>query len=174
MFHVIRTGSGHVPRVLCRQCPVSPLYHVSRSGLSTSTPTQERRTQPTGKAGMPSPWLRTPFFHERGPPPGVDLSLQERLDELYPKDPVKGDRVNIGFALESSKSSSRDERGRIAEWRRKARSNKELEKAAREGTLVIDLNQVKSLLEVRFFILMKLCFRFGPIGLNQEQYLKTS
>ena len=139
MFHVIKT----VPRVLCRQCPVSPLYHVSRSGLSTSTPCQDRRTQPTGRAGMPSPYLRTPFFHERGLPPGVDLSLQERLEELYPKDPVKGDRVNIGFAPETSKSNSKDDRGRLADWRRKVRSNKELEKAAREGTLVIDLNQVE-------------------------------
>ena len=51
---------------------------------------------------MPSPYLRTPFFHERAPPPGVDLSLQERLDELYPKNPLKGDRVNIGFAAESN------------------------------------------------------------------------
>ena len=40
--------------------------------------------------------MRDPFFHERGPPPGVDKSLQERLDELYPSDPMKGDRVDIG------------------------------------------------------------------------------
>ena len=61
-----------------------------------------RRGQATGRAGMPSPYLRTPFFHERAPLPGVDLSLQERLDELYPKNPIKGDRVNIGFAAESN------------------------------------------------------------------------
>ena len=56
---------------------------------------------------------------------------------------MKGDRVNIGFAPETSKSNSKDDRGRLADWRRKVRSNKELEKAAREGTLVIDLNQVE-------------------------------
>ena len=56
---------------------------------------------------------------------------------------MKGDRVNIGFAPETSKSNSKDDRKRLADWRRKVRSNKELEKAAREGTLVIDLNQVE-------------------------------
>merc|ERR1719480_500084 len=89
---------------------------------------------------MPSPYLRTPFFHERAPPPGVDLSLQERLEELYPKNPLRGDRVNIGFAAETN---SRASRGRVSDWRRGARANKELEKAAREGSLDIDLAQVR-------------------------------
>ena len=95
-------------RVILRQ-GVSPLSlacwsvsSVSKSSLSTSASMRDRQRQPTGKAGMPSPYLRTPFFHERAPPPGVDLSLQERLDELYPKNPLRGDRVNVGFATESS------------------------------------------------------------------------
>ena len=95
-------------RVLLRQgvSPLSlsswPVSAVTRSPLSTSASMMDRQRQPTGRAGMPSPYLRTPFFHERAPPPGVDLSLQERLDELYPKNPLKGDRVNIGFAAESN------------------------------------------------------------------------
>jgi len=117
-----------------------PVSSVSKSSLSTSASMRDRQRQPTGKAGMPSPYLRTPFFHERAPPPGVDLSLQERLDELYPKNPLRGDRVNIGFAAESSSKSSR---GRVSDWRRGARANKELEKAAREGSLDIDLGQVR-------------------------------
>ena len=90
---------------------------------------------------MPSPWLRTPFFHERGPPAGVDKSLQERLDDLYSSDPERGERVDIGFAGAESSSS---EKMRISEWRRKTRANKELEKAAREGTLSVDLSIVKN------------------------------
>lgn len=56
---------------------------------------------------MPSPWLRTPFFHERGPAPGIDLSLQERLDVLYDKEPHIGERVNIGFAAPDKSDNSR-------------------------------------------------------------------
>ena len=101
--------------------------------------------------------MRDPFFHERGPPPGVDKSLQERLDELYPSDPMKGDRVDIGFAPEAVEKwvsalrisnfflnlISRAGKGRLSEWRRGARSNKDLEKAAREGTLAVDLGEVR-------------------------------
>ena len=93
--------------------------------LSLSARVSDRSRQPTGRAGMPSPWLRTPFFHERGPPAGVDKSLQERLDDLYSSDPERGERVDIGFAGAESSSS---EKMRISEWRRKTRANKELEK----------------------------------------------
>ena len=37
----------------------------------------------------------------------------------------------------------RSSRGRVSDWRRGARANKELEKAAREGSLDIDLGQVR-------------------------------
>ena len=86
-------------RVFCLRQGVSS---IPRASLSTSVAVCDRSRQATGRAGMPSPYLRTPFFHERAPLPGVDLSLQERLDELYPKNPIKGDRVNIGFAAESN------------------------------------------------------------------------
>ena len=108
--------------------------------LSLSVSVSDRSRQPTGRAGMPSPWLRTPFFHERGPPVGLDMNLQERLDELYSSEPWRGERLDIGFAGLESKSS---EKTRISEWRRKTRANKELEKAAREGTLSVDLSIVK-------------------------------
>ena len=34
--------------------------------------------QATGMAGHVSPYIRIPFFHERGPGVGIDLSLQAR------------------------------------------------------------------------------------------------
>jgi len=108
--------------------------------LHTTTQVLDRLTQPTGRAGHISPWNRTPFFHERAPPVGVDLSLQERLDELYPGDPVKGERVDIGFKSEKSGVVGR---AQIADWRRRTRSDKDLEKAAREMTLEVDLDVVK-------------------------------
>ena len=125
-------------RSVCRSVQVS--VGLFRE-LSVSSLVSDRSRQPTGRAGMPSPWLRTPFFHERGPPAGVDKSLQERLDELYRSNPVRAERVDIGFAPAQSKST---EKMRISEWRRKTRANKELEKAAREGTLSVDLSIVKS------------------------------
>jgi len=118
----------------------SPHKRTSRY-LHTSSVCWDRQRQPTGRAGHPSPWIRTPFFHERGPPVGVDKSLQERLSDLYPEDPVKGEKVNIGFKPEKSESSGG--RGQIADWRRKIRSDKALEKAAREGTLEVDLGVVR-------------------------------
>ena len=74
------------------------------SPLSTTPVIRDKTRQPTGRQGMPSPWMRVPFFHERGPPPGVDKSLQERLDELYKQNSHLGDRVDIGFASDNNKS----------------------------------------------------------------------
>ena len=77
----------------------------------------DRSRQPTGRGGTISPYRRLPFVQDRGPrkllffpllrtpelsnmvhsrlsfpAPGVDLSLQERLDKLFPDD---GPRVKI-------------------------------------------------------------------------------
>jgi len=113
--------------------------HFIRSFHTCST-FLDRETQPTGRAGHISPWMRTPFFHERGPPPGIDKSLQERLEELYPEDTVSGARVDIGF---KSVENEGQNKAQIADWRRKSRNNKELERAAREGTLNVDLSVVR-------------------------------
>jgi len=118
------------------------IRHTPRSGLlHTSCQVCDPRTQPTGRAGHITPWLRTPFFHERGPPVGVDMSLQERLDELYVGDGLQGERVDIGFKHE--KSGDVVGRAQVADWKRRTRSDKELEKAAREGTLEVDLEVVR-------------------------------
>jgi len=109
------------------------LFHTGNALL-------DRSRQPTGAAGHVSPWRRTPFFHERGPPIGVDLSLQERLDELYAEDDVRGEKIDIGFKQDSSELN---EKGKIADWRRSTRANRTLEKAAREGTLEVDLSVVR-------------------------------
>ena len=68
--------------------------------------------------------------------PGVDLSLQERLDNLFPND---GPKVDIGFKRESSGKKEKDGRSRVGEWRRRVRADKELEKKARDGTLQVPL-----------------------------------
>jgi len=89
-------------------------------------------------AGHVSPYIRIPFFHERGPGVGVDLSLQERLDELY-ADERKADRVDIGFRRVDRDVQNKDT---ISEWRKFTRRNRELERAARKGTLQVDIGKV--------------------------------
>jgi len=103
----------------------------------------DRQRQPTGRAGQISPWIRTPFAKDRGPPIGVDKSLQERLDELYSTSKPKfNERVDVGFRSER-KDLKDNGRARVAEWRRRVRQDRELEKAAREGTLQVDLDVVR-------------------------------
>ena len=99
---MIRINSKLARRLL----PIGDAVFI-RQSLSTCPCLHDRHKQPTGRAGMPSPWLRTPFFHERGPAPGIDLSLQERLDVLYDKEPHIGERVNIGFAAPDKSDNSR-------------------------------------------------------------------
>lgn len=88
--------------------------------------------------GMVSPYVRIPFFHERGPGIGIDKSLQERLDDIYSGE--KEERINIGFKKTSSGMVDKET---VTSWRKEMRKNKSLEKAAREGTLQVDLDKVK-------------------------------
>eukprot|EP00092_Neocalanus_flemingeri_P010114 GFUD01010898.1.p1 GENE.GFUD01010898.1~~GFUD01010898.1.p1 ORF type:complete len:470 (-),score=120.69 GFUD01010898.1:61-1470(-) len=129
-------------RLLCQASPRhrhSPTSLVYRP-VHTSCVLRDRARQPTGRAGHIRPWMRTPFFHERGPPVGVDKSLQERLEDLYPEDPIKGEKVDIGFKSDKLESLGK---GQVADWRRKTRADRALEKAAREGTLEVDLDVVR-------------------------------
>ena len=66
----------------------------------------------------------------------MDLSLQERLDNLFPTD---GPKVDIGFMREKGSRKEKEGRSRVAEWRRRVRADKELEKKARDGTLQVSL-----------------------------------
>jgi len=102
----------------------------------------DKINQQTSPEAHISPYGRIPFFHERGPGIGIDKSLQERLDELFGKDPVLDERVDIGFAKLDSQSRGSG-RGAAADWRKKNRSNRELEKAAREGTLQVEMSEVR-------------------------------
>ena len=86
------------------------------------------------------------------PAAGVDKSLQERLDSLYGEDRRReGERVDIGFKSEGGREvregregkEGKEGRARTQEWRRRVRGDKELEKAAREGTLEVDLDVVR-------------------------------
>lgn len=90
--------------------------------------------------GHVTPYLRTPFFHERGPGVGVDKSLQERIDDIYQKE-NREDRVDIGFKKVGAESAA--DKNIISKWRKENRKNRELEKAAREGTLQVDLEKVR-------------------------------
>jgi len=120
---------------------VSPRLSPGCVSLHTSCVARDTKRQPTGRAGHVSPWTRTPFFHERAPPIGVDKSLQERLEDLYPEDPIKGEKIDIGFKPERSDTMGK---AMVADWRRKTRSNRALEKEAREGTLEVDLGVVRN------------------------------
>jgi len=93
--------------------------------------------QATGRAGHVSPYIRIPFFHERGPGVGKDMNLQERLDEMF-YNRNNSDRVDIGFKNESGTRDSDDT------WKKESRSL-EMEKAAREGTLKVDIDDVKKI-----------------------------
>jgi len=111
--------------------------------LHTSGTHRNRKTQPTGRAGHVSPWQRVPFFHERGPPVGMDKNLQERLDELRLESGAgvpEEEQVDIGFAREVRERSSK---AQVAEWRRRVRGDRDLERRAREGTLSVDLDTVR-------------------------------
>jgi len=118
--------------------PNSVIVGATRT-LHTTPAKNDRNRQPTGRGGTISPYVRIPFVEDRGPPPGVDLSLQERLDNLFPND---GPRVDIGFKREKGKTE-KEGRSRVAEWRRRVRADKELEKKARDGTLQVDLGVVR-------------------------------
>ena len=65
----------------------------------------------------------------------MDLSLQERLDNLFPDN---GPKVDIGFMREKGSKKEKEGRSRVVEWRRRVRADKELEKKARDGTLQVD------------------------------------
>jgi len=114
---------------------------LNHRSVHTSRVVWDRQRQPTGRAGHVSPWIRTPFFDERGPAIGVDKSLQERLTDMYPEDPIRGERVNIGFRTDKIAAMGK---GQVADWRRKIRADRSLEKAAREGTLDVDLDVVRN------------------------------
>ena len=118
--------------------PNSVIVGATRT-LHTTPAKNDRNRQPTGRGGTISPYVRIPFVEDRGPPPGVDLSLQERLDNLFPND---GPRVDIGFKREKGKTE-KEGRSKVAEWRRRVRADKELEKKARDGTLQVDLGVVR-------------------------------
>jgi len=109
----------------------------------TSIQVTERRgirgRQPTGMASHVSPFIRIPYFHQRGPAAGLDLSLQERMNELFSKE-INQDRVNIGFSKVGGKMIDKEV---LAKLRSDIRKNKSLEKAAREGKLEVDLDNVK-------------------------------
>ena len=63
----------------------------------------------------------------------------------------------------------RSSRGRVSDWRRGTRANKELEKAAREGSLDIDLGQVLYLFYIVFIRILTIinheyCYHMGYDG----------
>eukprot|EP00088_Acartia_fossae_P053021 TRINITY_DN6016_c0_g1_i2.p1 TRINITY_DN6016_c0_g1~~TRINITY_DN6016_c0_g1_i2.p1 ORF type:complete len:480 (-),score=84.01 TRINITY_DN6016_c0_g1_i2:110-1549(-) len=143
---VARTGLGRISGVIYQH----PAHGVAISGVKSNALLQPNWTvqkqfdrhnarQPTGGATHVSPYIRIPFFHERGPGVGIDQNLQERLDELF-TDKHNAERVDIGFMRVQQKS---DKKGNLVQWRRETRKNRDLEKAARAGTLQVDIDKVK-------------------------------
>ena len=51
--------------------------------------------------------------------------------------PTDGPKVDIGFMREKGSRKEKEGRSRVAEWRRRVRADKELEKKARDGTLQV-------------------------------------
>jgi len=75
---------------------------------------------------------------------GVDLNLQERLDQMYAEErhAVKN-RIDIGLSSQK-KETPASNRSKMLEFRRQQRANPELERAARRNELEVDLDTVKS------------------------------
>jgi len=96
--------------------------------------------QPTGMSGHVSPYIRIPFAYERGPGVGKDMNLQERLDEMF-YNRNNSERVDIGYKSDSGSSS---QEASYNSWKKEDKSL-ELEKAAREGTLEVDIQEVKNM-----------------------------
>lgn len=126
------------------QCANTSTLVGAKSWFLRAAPVQRvesrghRTRQQTGMAGHVSPYVRIPFFHDRGPGVGIDKTLQERLDEL---DTTRSEeKVNIGFKSDVERSSDVEA---VSQWRRESRKNRALEKAAREGTLQVDLELVR-------------------------------
>ncbi len=75
--------------------------------------------------------------------PGVDPNLQERLDEMFAERNARRERRrDVGFAPAKVRTLANDRR-RAAEWRRQRREDAGLERAARNRTLEVDLDDVK-------------------------------
>jgi len=73
---------------------------------------------------------------------GVDLNLQERLDQMFSgeQSELSEKAIDIGFPPKKDETKSQS-RG---EWRAKQRANKELQRAARKNTLEVDMKDVKA------------------------------
>lgn len=74
---------------------------------------------------------------------GLDLNLQERLDEMYAEEKhQRQQRRDIGFPRQR-KETPLNNRSQMLEYVKKLRADKAMEKAARERTLKVDLEAVK-------------------------------
>ena len=71
---------------------------------------------------------------------GVDLNLQQRLDQMFAKEQEEqAARIDIGIPMTQGKKKSQ----KMVQWRKEQRSNKELAKAARNNTLEVNMADVK-------------------------------
>jgi len=86
-----------------------------------------------------------PYVHpERMRTVGVDKNLQERLNELYfDEHQAAKSRRNIGMEAKKGSAASENRRVRMNEFRKKQRSDPELERAARHNTLEVDIDEVR-------------------------------
>lgn len=74
---------------------------------------------------------------------GVDLNLQERLDQIYcDQRQAERSRKDIGLA-HVNKETPATNRSRMMEYRKKQRADPNLERAARKNELEIDVDDVK-------------------------------
>lgn len=88
------------------------------------------------RAGYPASWPNSRVV-------GVDLNLQERLDNIYcDQRQAEKYRKDIGMPY-INKETPASNRSRMLEYRRKQRSDPNLEKAARKNELEVDIDSVK-------------------------------
>ena len=129
---------------------VNPLNKPSLASLQITRNVNNGEITPRYQRGVPKVgWFRrkgsrllyptsNPNFMRRV---GVDLNLQQRLDQLFAHEyeEQKG-RADIGIPV--AKDSKKDKISTM-QWRKSQRANKELAKAARNNTLEVDMTDVK-------------------------------
>ena len=120
----------------CKVCP--PIRHTNDGSIESRYRKSKAGwfTRKGTRAGYPPSWpnqLRVV---------GIDLNLQERLDEMYKDQRIaEKNRREVGMSLILQETVSSN-RSRMLEYRKQQRADPNLERAARRNELEVDIDNV--------------------------------
>jgi len=105
---------------------------------------------------------------------GVDLNLQERLDELFAEEhsEVVTKAIDIGFPVGKLRDAPKqfENRQEYMDWKKNKRSDKELQRAARKNTLEVDMNDVKKEHEASGALFQEIQNAAGLYGVYEDLF----